>query len=632
MSGLRPARIDYDADGAAHAPDFGDRYHPRAGAAVQAREVFLAGNGLPARWAGRDRFTIVETGFGLGRNFLATWAAWRADPQRPARLHYVGIDAHPPSVDDLRRAAEGSPEPALDAALQAAWPPALTGFHPVDLDGGCVQLLLAFDEVDAAVKSLDVAADAFVLDGFAPGRNPAMWSPALMKALARLAAPGATAASWTVARAVREGLQAAGFEVELAPGFADKRQTLRARFAPRPGVRRPARPLPPAQALVLGAGLAGAWAAQALRAQGVDVALVDRHAEPAQEASGNPGGLFHGTVMADDGAHARLHRAAALLAARELRPRIASGRVPGAVDGLLRLAGDGDTVAAMETLRRRHGLPEAYVQVLDPAEASARSGLALGRPAWLFPGGGWISPPALVRALVEGLPMHGGRAVARIERRDDRWWLFDDADGVLAHAPALVLANAADAARLWPHAGWPLGRARGQLSLWPPGTAGRDGAPSPRLPVAGGGYLLAMPDGTLVAGATSTPGDAEPAMRDTDEAFNRARLRTLCGWDAPPAPGGRVGWRVQAPDRLPLVGAVPAHDAPAQTQAARIAREPGLFVLAALGSRGLTWGPLAGRVLAAAVTGAPGPLPLRLRDALDPARWLVRRARRDGAG
>ena len=68
-----PARIEFDADGLPYAPDFGDRYHPRIGALAQARHVFLAGNDLPARWAGRERFTVLETGFGLGNNFLATW-------------------------------------------------------------------------------------------------------------------------------------------------------------------------------------------------------------------------------------------------------------------------------------------------------------------------------------------------------------------------------------------------------------------------------------------------------------------------------------------------------------------------------------------------------------------------------
>lgn len=626
MTPLRPARIHFDADGVAQAPDFGDCYHPRIGAAAQAQAVFLAGNGLPARWAGRERFTVLETGFGLGRNFLTTWAAWRADPQRPKRLHYIGIEAHPPIAADRARASAGSATPELDTELQHAWPPPMAGWHPLDFDDGGVQLLLVFADVAAALKGLDATVDAYYLDGFTPDRNPAMWDPMLLRALGRRAAPGATAASWTVARSVRNGLQAAGFAVERVPGFGDKRQTLRAVFSPRPGVHLlPARGTAHGRALVLGAGLAGAWAAHALRAQGWSVTVLDRHARPAQEASGNPGGLFHGSVSADDGTHAHLHRAAALLAERTLRPWIASGAVPGRIDGLLRLVDNGMAVGALQAQLDRHGLTPDHVQALDAGTASARAGVALPHAAWFFPGGGWVSPPALAKHLLDGLPFQGQTDVARIERRGEVWCLFDAHDALLGETGTLVLANAADAARLWPAADWPLQRARGQLGLWP---ADAPGAPRPRLPIAGSGYLLALDDGRLLAGATAAPDDEEPALRAADDAYNRARLQALCGWAAPPAAAGRVGWRINTPDRLPVIGAVPARAAAGHTQARRIAREPGLFVLSGLGSRGLTWGPLAGRLLAAWVAGSPMPVAARLRDAVDPARWLVRHTRR----
>lgn len=625
---LSPAHISFDADGLPQAPDYGDRYHARIGATEQARAVFLAGNGLPARWAGRADFTILETGFGLGQNFLATWQAWRDDPGRCTRLHYVAVEGHPATHDDLARALAGSPFPALARSLVDAWPPLVTGWHPIDLDDGRVQLLLAFGEARRVVPQLDLQADAFYLDGFAPDRNPAMWEPALLQALARRAAPGATAATWTVARSVRDGLRAAGFVPERGPAVGAKRETLRARFAPAFVMRRaPPRGGAPGEAVVVGAGLAGGWATHGLRQQGWSVRVFDRRAEPAQEASGNPGGLFHGTVLPDDGPHARLQRAAALQAERSLRPWLASGRVPGAIDGLLRLADAGQSRASLQALIDRHALPPAYVQALTAEEASAHAGLALGRAAWWFPGGGWIAPAALTRALLHGTPFHGDTHIQRIERAGDRWRLFDARDALCAETGTLVLANAADALRLWPAAAWPLGRARGQISVW---LQAPSDTPRPRVPVAGGGYLLALPDGGLLCGATAQPGDDDPALRDSDHHFNLERLQRLSGWSAPMPTDGRVGWRANSADRLPIVGPVAAHDAAPALQVRGIAREPGLFVLTALGSRGLTWGPLAGRVLAAWVSGAPMPVEAALRDALDPARWRVRAARRSG--
>ena len=102
-SPVQPAVIAFDADGVPRAAAFDDVYHARAGALAQARHVFLGGNGLPGRWRGRPRFTVLETGFGLGNNFLATWDAWRGDARRCERLHYVAIEKHPLTRDDLAR-------------------------------------------------------------------------------------------------------------------------------------------------------------------------------------------------------------------------------------------------------------------------------------------------------------------------------------------------------------------------------------------------------------------------------------------------------------------------------------------------------------------------------------------------
>src|SRR5262245_66170071 len=118
---LRPARIDFSDAAAPSAPDYDDVYHARGGAFAQARHVFLAGNGLPQRWAGRAHFVILETGFGLGHNFLATWAAWRDDAARCEHLWFVSIDKHPPTLADLQRVHDSSPEPAPARQLVAPW-------------------------------------------------------------------------------------------------------------------------------------------------------------------------------------------------------------------------------------------------------------------------------------------------------------------------------------------------------------------------------------------------------------------------------------------------------------------------------------------------------------------------------
>ena len=92
---LVPAAPAFDADGTPLSPEYGDVYHSDESGPGQSRHVFLGGNDLPARWAGSRVFTVLETGFGLGLNFLATWTAWRADSARPERLHFVSVEKHP---------------------------------------------------------------------------------------------------------------------------------------------------------------------------------------------------------------------------------------------------------------------------------------------------------------------------------------------------------------------------------------------------------------------------------------------------------------------------------------------------------------------------------------------------------
>lgn len=634
-----PATLARDADGTPFAPAFGDVYHPAAGALVQARHVFLAGNGLPGRWQGRDDFVVLETGFGLGNNFLATWDAWRRDPQACRRLHVLSIERHPPTRDDLSAVPRDPALAELADTLVAAWPPLTPNLHRLAFDGGRVQLLLAFGDVADWLRELVARVDAFYLDGFAPARNPAMWHPRLFKAMARLAAPGATAATWTAARGVRDGLAAAGFEVRLGPGTGGKRDITLARYAPafmpRTAPRRSvATPPGERRVAIVGAGLAGCAAACALAELEWDSVVIDRRPGPAQETSGNPAGLFHGVVHAHDGPHARFNRAAALQACEAVREAIAHDGAAGAVDGMLRLETSGADVASMRALLARVGLPPDCVQAFDADAASRLAGLPLRHPAWFHAAGGWVDPAALARSFLRRAGAQarflGGTSVHGLRPDGDGWALLDAHGATIAQAPVVVFANAAEAGPLL-GADLPLQRLRGQLSTAPADCL----AAWPRIPVAGAGYLLPAVGGRAVFGATSQADDDDPTVRAADHAENLAQLATLLGHDpaiATASLDGRVGWRATAIDRLPLVGAVPDTDAAARQarldQPRLVPRRPGLFVFTALGSRGITWSALGARLLASWVTGAPAPVEASLVDALDPARFLARRARR----
>jgi tRNA 5-methylaminomethyl-2-thiouridine biosynthesis bifunctional protein len=304
---ILPAELSFAADGTPFSPAYGDIYHASAGGLAQARHVFLAGNGLPRRWRDSARFVILETGFGLGLNFLATLQAWREHPGR--RLHYVAVEKHPLRRADLENVLARWPELApLAAELLAQWPLPLAGLHRLDF--GDATLTLGFGDAAHLLPQLTLAADAIYLDGFAPDRNPDLWSDDIVAQLRRLAAPGATLASWTVAGEVRRRLAAAGFATERRPGFADKREMLAASL---PGAASPSPTFVRRRIAVIGAGIAGAATAQALAARGHEVIVIDKGSQAAIGASGNHAGVFRPLPSLDEGRLARLLQAGFLL-------------------------------------------------------------------------------------------------------------------------------------------------------------------------------------------------------------------------------------------------------------------------------------------------------------------------------
>ena len=557
-----------------------------------------------ARWQGRERFVVLETGFGLGHHFLATWAAWRQDPARCQRLVFVSLEKTPPQRADLARVHADHP---LAEGLIQQWPPLTPGLHTLSFEGGRVELLLGLGDTRDLLRELVLTADAIDLAGDA-AQPTDEW---LLKSLARHAAAGTTLLTNSTQPSMRRALASLGFQVESTP--AD--MTV-ARFAPRHTPQRPAgrEPLAPdaRRAVIVGAGLAGAACALALSRQGVACTVVDALGGPAQASSGNPSGLFHGTVNPDDGPHARFNRAAAL-ATQALRAELG---VPHQ-RGLLRL----ETRLPVDAMQGVAG----YVEPLSASDASARAGTSLNGPAWFYPGGGAVDPGAYVRAMLDasGATLRLHAPVAALRRDGAGWTLLDAQDAVIEQAPLVVLAGGHGQLPLLGDLATDLVVQRGQL------THLADAPWCPAVPMAGDGYAIADGQGGVWCGATTQDGDADPALRDADQADNLTRYARLAGLaESPSAPrAGRVGWRLIAPDRLPLIGGVAAPGELAD-QLRLQPRLGGLVVCTGLASRGITWAALAGRLVAALALGLPRPLEADLLDAVDPLRFALRHQRR----
>jgi tRNA 5-methylaminomethyl-2-thiouridine biosynthesis bifunctional protein len=637
-SPILPAQLAFDSDGTPYSASFGDVYHSSDGGLEQARHVFLGGNGLPLGWRGHDSFVIVETGFGLGLNFLATWDAWRADAQRPERLHFVSVEQHLFRADDLAQLHRRWPELATPSAqLRRHWPPLVPGFHRLHFERGALTLTLLFGDAAILLPQLAAAADAFYLDGFAPDRNPQMWSPIIFGELARLAKPNATLATWTVAGSVRQGLMDAGFIVAKRQGYGRKRQMLCGALPASQTCRtyQPHAVPNERHAVVIGAGLAGSHAAERLAARGWQVEVLERAAAPAQGASGNLSGVLRPLPSVDDNRLARLTRACFLYAMRHLAALADFGQpVRWQPCGVLHLARDDEHAEkqrrAIEALR----LPPEFVRVVTRAQAADLANWPVGSGGWWFPGGGWINPPSLCAA---NLAAHGHRVhtrygveVGALRHDDQGWTVLDTTGAALARAPLVILANGAQAREIEQARHLPLRVARGQVSHLPAAlTAPLD------IVVTGTGYVTPAIDGTLCAGATFLADDTALDLRTADHRENLARLEFMLPGFAkqidPASLGGRVGLRPISRDRLPLAGELPrAADTcilrPAHAR--DVARWTGLYGLLGFGARGLVWAALAAELLACEISGEPLPLPRDLVAALDPARFLVKSARR----
>jgi tRNA 5-methylaminomethyl-2-thiouridine biosynthesis bifunctional protein len=638
---VEPVGLSFDAHGAPASERYGDVYASRDGALGQARHVFLAGTGCIDRWRDRRQFVVLENGFGLGVNFLAAWKSWRDDPARPARLHFVSIERHPLPGSAFVDAVP--PELRdLGAQLGAQWPLPVAGLHRCEFEEGRVVLTLAFGDAREIAPGLRLGADAIFLDGFAPDRNPEMWDPSLLRSIARLARADCRVATWCTARAVREALANAGFDIELQPGFASKRQMLVGRYAPRYTVRRHDPPAPYAgerSAVVIGAGLAGAASAHALARRGWRVRVLDS-APHGSGASALPWGLMHPQFAVDDSLLARLTRAGSAATARALE-RVApqgaqAGRAVWQRDGFFQVVDPADAKRWRSGLGALH-LPREYVEWLSVEEAAHRLGVAPAREGLWWPDGRLVSPPHWISALLDGSTITFMQAAAdSLERAGDDWVVLGTRREPVARAPLVIVAAAGESPRLIASKMLPFQSVPGQVTF-----VLADALQSLRAGLGGDGTLLRAPDGQLAVGATyETPIGAANAPLDERMASrsNLARLERLLAEPVEARVEGRHGGiRCVARDRLPYAGAVADEAAAIVDERLRgahlddLPRRTGLFTSFAHGSRGLTFVALAAELIAAQAEGEPLPIERALADAVDPGRVLLRRLR-SGAG
>ena len=606
----QPPELDWSQPSGPRAPDYGDIYFSAEDGLEESRAVFLQGCHLPQDWQGKPVYVVGELGFGTGLNALALWDLWRCEGPVAGWLHFVSIEKHPLRREDAARAFAAWPSLAgLSAQLLAQWPSALRGAHRLIFPDDRFTITLFQDEAELALAQIEAEVDAWFLDGFAPDRNEAMWSQTVFDRMGRLSRAGTRVATFTVAGAVRRGLQQAGFTVEKRPGFGRKRERLEAIYAgaaTAPDITPVERTRPcSGRVAIIGAGIAGASLALAFRRRGREVVVVDAIGA-AGGASGAPVGLLTPRLERTDRPHVR-----ATLAAFEFARRTYDGLDGFYPEGVLRLPRDADDRERLALIASR----------MDADHVWDGEGLWQPQAARFEPG-------RLVTQLLADTPMVIAQ-IARVDESETGVRLFDDGGAVVLEADLVIHASGWGANAVFDA----LDANAGQLAV----IAGQ----APMRAVVWGGYACAAPGGGVMLGTTHVRGEDAGPIGDAieglraDLALHRPEIAAGLGaevlqtWSA---------IRAVTSDQLPASGPLASDEFAARWRQYSTGRMPRIkpgppgpcrqYILSGFGSRGFAHAPLLAEALAGDLTGEPGALERAGRECLQSTRFAWRRLKR----
>lgn len=645
---IKTAKITW-RDGLPHSSTYEDIYFSSSNGLQEAMHVFVEGNRLIERWQGLAEdavFTIGETGFGTGLNFLLAWSIWDRTAPPNARLHFITCEQHPLSLTDLRQCLALWPELTHYAEMLFATYPVLTpGFHQLELDNGRVTLHLMLGDAlscyqerllcgDAKLEQSlrrDVV-DAWFLDGFSPQKNQDMWTEQLFGTIAQLSKHGTTLSTFSVAGFVQRGLRSAGFTVAKKPGYAQKREMLIGHWHQLPPrLFKPKTPWHVAtqqcvdnkQAIVVGAGLAGCCVAYSLARRGWHVTVLDSHSTVAQGASGNHRTILFPMTSAYRAPLTEYMLTAFLYASRFYQQCIKRWSV-GDFSGILQFSRATKKPKAEADLAKWLLAYPELGRLVDAQQASELSGVECHSGGVFIPNTGWIDSPLLCERLIQqaGIRFIPNTSVDSLYYDAGQW-------SIAGHtAPVVVLANGFSANQFIQTRHLSIQAIRGQMTE----IKASEHSSKQKIPLCGDGHIVPQHGGVHAIGATYGP-----MLQDkSDDAINVATIQNLPAqlnisnqvmshWE---------GIRGATTDHLPLVGAIAdaslfvdrfksLHRDRNRWVASGGDYLQGLFIASGFASRGVTTIPISAEYLAGLINNDPSCLPRHLVQAISPARCFV---------
>ncbi|MCE9947677.1 bifunctional tRNA (5-methylaminomethyl-2-thiouridine)(34)-methyltransferase MnmD/FAD-dependent 5-carboxymethylaminomethyl-2-thiouridine(34) oxidoreductase MnmC [Hafnia paralvei] len=662
-SPIQSAKLSWNEQGTPVSQQFDDVYFSNQDGLSETRYVFLQGNHLAERWqqAQQRTFAVAETGFGTGLNFLTLWQAFDAfrkqHPESPFNhLHYVSFEKYPLLSDDLAAAHARWPElKDFSEHLCAIWPAALPGCHRLFLADGHITLDLWFGDVNELIPALPYSLygqiDAWFLDGFAPSKNPDMWTPALFDTMVKLAKKDGTFATFTAAGFVRRGLQEAGFEVQRVKGFGQKREMLTGTRAEpltasplAPWFARPQASNPQDIALI-GGGIASALTALALLKRGSKVTLYCADAKPALGASGNRQGALYPLLNGRNNPLERFFISAFAFARRQYDDFANLGL---AFDhqwcGVTQLGWDEKSSHKIAQILATDW-PNWLAEKGDAAALTGLTGVDIPHDGLTYSAGGWLCPSQLTQVAIDlarqqGLVVHFDTELTQLTQNSDGWQLTFHHGDIQQHS-CVVLANGHRLNHFTQTEALPLSAVRGQVSHIPTTETLRQ----LKQVLCYDGYLTPANPANAhhCIGASYQRNNTDLRFSNADQQENRDRLlKCLPQVEWPHEVDisdneARVGVRCAIRDHMPMVGAVPHYAATLEQYQDLMTQKtvpesvvsapiyPDLFMIGGLGSRGLCSAPLCAEILAGQIYGEALPVEQDVLDALNPNRMWVRK-------
>jgi len=601
-----PARLSWQGD-QPFSRQFRDIYHAPDGIA-EVERVFVEPQRLAERFEGAHRvFTVGEVGFGTALNFAVVAQRYLERAPAGARLHFITVEKHPITPGEFATLAQRRARTLpIYRELARAYPPLLAGWHRRHFADGRITLSAFFGDAktgfDDIVGRQRLPIDAWLLDGFAPDRNPQLWRESLWHTLAELSDEGSTIATFSAVGAVRRALAEAGFAMRKVDQRPHKRHTLAGVFAP----ARKAIYAAPRCVAVVGAGLAGTATARQLADRGMPVTLFDAAPTPPNRMAAT---LFHPRLLPDGSVGSRL-RCMAYIYSTHWYERVTPTSRP---CGALQFAGANMPHARLELAADTFASTGNWVTCVDPVSASSLVGLPVLQHALFFPHARALDLGALGDALIshpsiDYRPDTNCSAVSSVPDRA----VVTTRDGASQYDHVVLCAGAGAN-------GFEQARYIEMLPVW--GQIDRiDFARAPAMPMVGDGFLTSAGRHWGI-GATY---EQKPWAEARASEFNLGRFhawwRELTGADPLLRNLGRLrGARAVASDRMPVIGRLFDSDG---------APVPRLLVNTGHGSQGTVSAPFAAEWIASELSGEFGPCTREELDAFGTMRFRLRQVRR----